>query len=226
MAIQTLQTLIDKQDGFEIVRNQIALILMTEFANQQQLATDQSLDPTPWDIRVFMERANPWEEYLNEKADQRPIVNVWYDSSDFDPGFGGVVEHQQASGTFNIDIYGYGVSGETVEGHDPGDKNAALNMQRALRLVRNILMADTNTYLQLRGNVGKRWVQSVQSFQPELSDNPVQKIIASRLALNVTFNELSPQYVPDELEFVNVDVYQFIDDETSELIFTAQYDFS
>lgn len=228
MAINILQELIDKQDGFEIVRDQIALLIATEVANQVALATTAGKpDPQLWNLRTYIERANPYEAFLNDQSSPIPIINVWYDSSNFDDSVGGTVEHQQAAGVFNIDCYAIGVAGDDGSGgHLPGDKEAALNVQRALRLVRNIIMSSTNTYLQLQkgsvAHVSRRWPGAVQVFQPELSDTPAQQIIAARLPLNVTFSEFSPQYVPNDLEIVNVEVTK---DPDGLVILEAQYQF-
>ena len=44
----TIQALIDKQDSFEIVRDKIGLILASESASQQALATAAAKDPDLW----------------------------------------------------------------------------------------------------------------------------------------------------------------------------------
>ena len=76
--------LIDKQDNFEVIRDQIAAVLVAETANQMQLATNAAKDPQGWKLRVFTERSNPWEQWLNGATDKSPLVNVWYDNSNFD----------------------------------------------------------------------------------------------------------------------------------------------
>lgn len=208
-----IDALIDKQDSFEIIRTQIAAILATEVANQMALATVGGKDPDEWKLRIYEERSNPWEQWLgNSPADTSPIVNVWYENSTFDLGAGSTVERQKATGLFNVDCYGYGVSQDDGgTGHLPGDREAALAVQKAVRLVRNILMAGTYTYLSLRGLVWRRWPQDVTIFQPQdISNNQsianVQKIVGARLVLQVTFNELSPQVPFETLELVEVDV--------------------
>ena len=61
--------LIDKEDTFEIVRNQIALILANESASQVALATTAGKpDPNLWALKVYTERSNPWEQALNDKT--------------------------------------------------------------------------------------------------------------------------------------------------------------
>ncbi|MCP4209824.1 MAG: hypothetical protein GY767_22675 [Shimia sp.] len=192
--------LIDRPDGFEIVRDQVAAILATEQANQQALATAAGKDPSPWALNVYQERSNPWEQYLNNQNDLTPIVNVWFDSASYDQGAGGVVDRQCSDAIINIDCYGCGVSTDDGDDNTAGDTAAALNAQRALRLVRNIIMASEYTYLDLRGFVGGRMPQSIKAFQPQTSAPTVQQIVATRLALKVRHNEFSPQYEYETLE--------------------------
>jgi hypothetical protein len=215
--------LIDKQDSFEIVRDQIGAILLAETINQQALAIADAKDPDLWKLRVFTERSNPWEEWLNDDTDKSPIINVWFDSEDFDKSASNVMERQKTTGIFNIDCYGYGVATDTVGGHEPGDKNAAFESHRAVRLIRNILMSANYTYLDLRGLVWTRWIRSINSFQPQQNQNSVQQIVASRFSLEVVYNEFSPQIPPEILELIHVDVFR---SETGELYMDAEYDFS
>lgn len=215
--------LIDKTDSFEMIRDQIAAILATEVAAQMQLATDAGKDPNDWKLRVFKERSNPWEQLLNEQSDTSPIINVWFDNSNFDPGAGSTVERQKTEGVFNIDCYGFGLSeDEPGGGHNPGDRAAALEVHKAIRLARNILMAGTYTYLGLRGLVWQRWPQSITVFQPQLDGRQMQQIVGARIALRVVFNEFSPQVQTETLELVSVKVDEL---ETGEILVNADYQY-
>ncbi len=218
-----IPTLIDKQDNFEIIRDKIALILATETANQQILATAAAEDPKLWKFRIFSERTNPWEQFLNDQTDQSPLVNVWYDNSNFDGKASNIMERQKATGVFNIDCIGFGTSEDVIAGgHKAGDEEAALNLQRAIRLVRNILMAAEYTYLELRGVVWKRWVQSITQFQPEIDKRSVQQIVGARIAFQVDFNELAPQVAEETLELVTVDIKRA---ENGEILVEADYSY-
>lgn len=223
-----ISELIDKQDSFEIVRDQIAAILATETANQQALATAAGKNPDLWKLRVFTERSNPWEQFQDgedgEAIDESPLVNIWYDNSNFDGGASNILERQKTEAVFNIDCYGYGRSENVVGGgHKAGDEEAAFAVQRALRLVRNILMAAEYTYLGLQGLVWKRWPQSATIYQPQIDSRTVQQIVASRLAFRVTFNEFSPQVQPVALELVTTDVLRT---EDGEIVVEADYDYT
>ncbi|MCK5236244.1 MAG: hypothetical protein KAR06_04585 [Deltaproteobacteria bacterium] len=221
-----ISTLIDKQDNFEVVRDEIAAILFFEIKNQMAKAIVAKKPPEEWKLRIFTERSNPWEQFLDitPETDLSPLVNIWYDNGNFPEGKGNVVERQVHEATYNLDCYAYGVSADDPGGgHKPGDKEAALEVQRTVRLVRNILMAAVNTYLQLQGTVWQRWVQSITIFQPELEGVPAQQIHGARIALRVTFNEFSPQVTPEILELVSVDVKRV---EDGQIVLKADYDYT
>lgn len=216
--------LIDKQDNAELVRDQIAAVLATEVENQKALATAAGKDPDLWDLKVYTERSNAWEQFRDATAGALPpIVNVWYDSSAFDKGASNIMERQKADGTFNIDCVAHGVAESTVSGHTPGDMVAALAAQRALRLVRNILMAAENTYLQMRGVVWQRWPQEVRTFQPQLSPTEAVHIVGARLVLAVSFNELSPQVPAETLDLVAAQVERA---EDGAVVVSTSYDYT
>jgi hypothetical protein len=225
--VAQIETLIDKVDNVELIRDQIAAIILVEQARQQELAAaaDPAKDPELWRLRVFLERANPWDEFPSDPQDgvafdAAPLVNVWWANSDDGEHTSNVVERQRVTATFHIDCYGYGVSRETEAGHDSGDETAALEAQRAARLVRNILMSAHYTYLGMRGVVARRWRASAQSFQPAIDSRPVAHVSAVRQSFQVTFNEFSPQHVPVPLALISVAVKRI---DTGELLFTADY---
>jgi len=214
-------TLIDKQDTFEIIRDQIAAILALEVTNQKALAVIAAKDPALWDLKIYTERSNPWEQYDSDNPDPTPIVNIWFDTVQFDKSASNLVERQKGTGVFNIDCYAIGVSQTDGAGHKPGDKEAALNVQRAVRLVRNILMAAENMYLQLtRGVAWDRIPQAITIFQPAIDARQIQQIVGARLAFNVSYNEFSPQVVGEILELLSVDV---IRTEDGQIVAEADY---
>ena len=226
-----IDALINKLDNFEVVRRQIALILLTETAQQQVLAAAADEDPDDWKFDVYEERFNPWEKWRDREcgSDPSPIVNVSFDNSRFDGSSSNIVERQRCSGAFNIDCYGFGVS-ENVEGggHTIGDMAAAEACQRAVRFVRNVLMSNIYTYLALDSGpstrfVGKRWIDSINQYQPEFNMTPAEKIVAARIVFRVDFNEFSPQNAPETLELVT---NSFTRAEDGQLILEAGYDYT
>ncbi len=219
-----ITALIDKVDNVKVVQDKIAEILTVEIDNQKTLAADAQRDPRLWDIRVFVERMSAWEEFANkpdESLDQPPIVNIWYERATYDRSKSDPVERQQADGVYNIDVYGAGMSqGDGGEGHIAGEVDAADTRDRALMLVRNILMAAQYTYLDMRGTVAGRWPESISTFQVPAENSSLQHIAAARLALQVSFNEFSPQVVGETMDAVNVIVKRT---STGETYLTAQY---
>lgn len=198
--------LIDKQDGFELVRDTIATILATETAAQVALATAASKpNPDDWNFKVYLERINPWEAFL--AGDLTPIVNVWFDSMTFDKGKSNVATRQQTDPSrYNIDIYAQANSTEETVGHTPGDKAAALLAHNTTKLVRNILMHDKHKYLGLQGIVARRWVGQVTSFQPQSGGQPLNRVVAVRLVLEVEHLETIDLADHETLEIISIDM--------------------
>jgi hypothetical protein len=211
MPLTPLAQLVDKLDTFEVIRDQIAAILLTETASQMALAAAAlpPRDPGQWDLRIFTERTNPWGEFVeidDPAYDPSPIVNVSYNGTSYDERASNVVERQRGTSTYYIDCYAAALSEETDAGHMPGDQRAALEVQRAVRLVRNYLMAGQYTYLGLRGTVARRWPQGIETFEPPADAKSVQRLGIARLTLLVMHDELSPQTVGQPLELLSVNV--------------------
>lgn len=218
--------LIDKEDGGEIVRNQIAALLVTEIAKQKVLAAAAAKDATQWDFRVFIERTNPWGmfEAAKDKSLVVPIVSVKRRREVYDQKASDAVRRQQADGLFEIDCYGYATTTDDGPGHDPADFRAKMEADRVARLVRNILMSAQLTYLKLRGLVGQRWLRESEFLDAEDLDSPtVQKVAVARLPLMVKFSEFSPQVEGVDLEEVLV---KFIHDTvTGEILVAAEFNY-
>lgn len=202
--------LIDKQDTFEVVGLQISSILASERDTQIALATGASKDPSLWDFDVYSERFSPWEAFLNDDS-AKPFVNVSFDSSNFNMKDGDTVGRQAAQATYNLDVYNSTTASDDVSGgHNPGDESSSRDLHRIIRLVRNIIMHPDYTYLDLREDINgrsraivwQRWVQSIEVFQPNIGERPIQNVIASRINLQVKFNELSVNETFNPLESV------------------------
>jgi hypothetical protein len=211
--VDVLTGLIDKQDNFEIVRDQIAQILADEQANQVALATTAGKpDPQEWALKIFTERSNPVEDF-REGTNYTPVVNVWYENSIFPKGAGSTVDKQKSTTVYNIDIYGSAAA----------DDDAAFTAQRAVRLVRNTLMASLNTYLQLRGLVWLRWPQSIQQFQPAIGDNAAPQVVAIRFPLEVGFYETTTLRDTGTLDIIHIDIKRA---EDGSILASAEFDYT
>jgi len=226
--LKKLDSLIDKVDTFELVRDQIALILLLESTNQHSLALAAGKKDDFYNVRIFTERANPFNDFQNidtdPDADKRPIININYENSNFPLDRGNVVEKQTSESSFNIDMFACAISeSKGSAGHIPGDEAAAKALHAVIRLVRNILMSALNTYLQLRGTVTKRWPQSINMFQPDQNQNTVQNVIAARMILTVDFGETSQQIAGEALEVINNSIKRA---EDGSIVLSAEYDFT
>lgn len=218
--------LIQKQDTFQIIRDQIAAILATEIANQYALAqVEGSVDAELWNFAVLSESTNPVEAWLEEQPEDEPnltpIVNVWYDTTSFDSASSVQSNRQTGKGTFQIDCYAAGVAQDTDAGHLPGDIDAANRVQNVLMLVRNILMSSEYVYLGLpRGEfVGNRAIQSTTMLQPQFASPTARKILCARLSFGVSYNEYAPENTFPDLELISVDI-----SENGQVVIQAEYD--
>ncbi len=220
--------LIDKQDNFEIVLFQIGAILQSETEHQQELAVIAGKNPDLWKFETYLERFTPWEVF-QDIYDPFPIVNIWFEDSNFDMRDGNVVQRQASVSTYNIDIYAAKPSSDDTTGYKKSDEQSAIELHRVIRLVRNIIMHPDNTYLQLTQQVEtkkqnliwSRWIQSIGIFQPQIGDRPVQNVLASRLKFNVKFNELVLTEDYEPLESIYTTVKRA---EDGKVIFEAEFD--
>lgn len=199
--------LIDKSDSFEQIRDQIASILATETAAQQALAIAATQDPEPYTFRVFLERFRPWDVFAGD--DKTPVVNVWYDSSRYDESSSNLSTRQKAGPSrYHVDCYAYATA-EDVDGggHSPGDELASKRVHHVVKLVRNILMHDKYIQLGLGNIVWKRWIDSIQMFQPAIGDQPVQNVLACRITFEIDHNETIDLEDEKILEIINIKIH-------------------
>jgi hypothetical protein len=138
--IAKIETLIDKQDNFEIIRDQIAAILAIEVSNQVELAKIANKNIEDYDFDVYVERSRPWDVNTNAEGDQcgsLPLVNVLFDNDNFSGNNSNKTERQRAVGTFYIDCYGTKNKNAKMSGDEASSKES----DRIGRLVRNIIMS-------------------------------------------------------------------------------------
>lgn len=195
--------LIDNADNFEVVRDQIAAILVIERDDQKAQAAAAGKDPALWDFKVFEERSNPWGDYLDEGADLTPIVNVWFDSDSFVEAATTRSQTQKCNAFYNIDIT---AAARRTAGLN-GDEAAAKTAQRIARIARKILMASEYTYLALpRGTCWDRQIESRETFQPGIGADSSTRVIGLRLRMRVSFNETAPQFEGVPLNGIDLEI--------------------
>ena len=214
MALETLDAELSTPDIMEQVRDQLAGILRANFDYQETLDAANA-------VYIFSERSNPWEQLRQD--DQTPIVNVTAQDVQYDGAISSVVNDQKATARYNIDCIAFGESAQTAGGHTPGDEKASLEAQRVARQCRQILMGPQNAYLQLRGTVWKRWIESLQVLQPPAGERPVVHVVASRIVMSVEFTETSPVNDPNLLEVIDAEIYRADD---GKILVGARYDYT
>ena len=172
-------------DNIEIIRDQIAALLAIDLNKQHEIAMN-TLDPNDgdYDVAVYVENDDPLQ-YVDDTtpgANPFPCVNVSLDSCDDDKGTASV-NRQCWTAQFYIDCY---ATGNTASDEDFGTK-AALKAWKTARLVRRILRAEPNTYLRLRGVVGKVGFK----FQSGEPNNPrgAIRVKMVRITLSVDYVE-------------------------------------
>lgn len=212
--VDVLQASLDTPDRFEQIRDQIGGILQANFDYQETQDASNA-------VYVYSERVNPWEQL--HQNDRTPIVNVTAQDEQFDGAISSAVNHQKATGRYHIDCIAFGESEQTTEGHQPGDEAASLEAQKVSRQCRQILMSPMNAFLQLRGTVWKRWVQSIQVLQPPAGERPVIHVVASRLTMAVEFTEEAPEQDASLLEVVAAEIERR---EDGKILVQANYDYS
>lgn len=204
-----IPNLIDKQDNFEKIRDEIAAILFVEKENQMLLAAANGKNPSLWDFNVSAEKFIPWD--LLEDDDGKilgdtPLVNVYFDQMQANQGGSNPIKDQQLNGTFIIDVISGKNSVENSQGDIvPGDVLSVADCQRVMKLVRNIMMSavyiyiftntapNTNRTVPAPGIVTERKFSQIQLFRPQINDRPSEKVIAARMSLQCLFYEESPQ---------------------------------
>jgi len=191
--------LIDKQDNFEKIRDEIAAILAFETVNQQTLAAGAGKDPKLWAFDVYRERTRVWEglSELDEPVD--PVVNVWFDSASpvANQSYNSLL-HTFDPGIFNIDVFATAINEKNVgTGYVTADQKAVLDAQRIIRLIRNILFSVPPDVtepgmnyeeLNLPGVVAYRRIQSETIFQPDYNKQAVV-VGAARIVMAVKYIE-------------------------------------
>lgn len=197
-----ITTLIDKQDTNEIIRNQIAAILALEIANQKTLAIADGKTARDYYFDTYIERLRPFEVLTgsdgNENGElKNGLVNVSFDNDVFDNKGSDVVGYQKVKGTFYIDCYAHVNRTDSLSGDEATSKES----DRIARLARNILMSDIYTYLGLRGIVFRRYIMRREKFLPSDREGRFfENVVATRLTLEVDYQEYSPQTEGVDLE--------------------------
>jgi len=167
-----INSIIPKQ-SFEIIRDQIAIILKSEIVNQANLSGDYDIEAT-----VFLERT---VNINTSELATEPVIVVSMATGDYSNQ-----DVTQSTGTYQylIDIYTKAKTTSTTQ----GDTRSRLICQRMLGLCRGILEA--TQYITLGFNypfVMGRKINTIQIADPE--DTGADSITRGRLILEVKVPE-------------------------------------
>jgi hypothetical protein len=228
MMIAKIDSLIDKQDTNEIIRDQIAAILAIENANQVDRAKASGKNIEDFDFDVYIERSRPWEVLTSSDGDpigMMPLVNVVYDGDSFNGKNSNQTERQRATGIFYIDCYAHKNKTKLMA----GDRATSLEADRIARLVRNIIMSAHYETLGLGWqNFGQglnlvysRMITKREKFVPQIDNKSFENVIGSRITLEVEYDEYAPQYTPTDLDLL---VFKCNITENGLIYFEANFD--
>lgn len=181
-----LNELQSDKDNIEVIRDQVAALLAVDFRRQAELAAESgATDSGDYNVAVYVESDDPLQ-YVDEDtpgANPFPCVNVILDSTDANKGTASV-NKQAFTAKFYVDCY--------AEGNDAEDGEfsykAARRAWKTARLVRRILRAEANTYLRLRGIVGRvSW--SFQAGEPSNTRSAIKvKMVRATLTIDYVEN--------------------------------------
>ena len=198
-------------DNIEVIRDQIAALLAVDFRRQAELAAESgATDSGDYNVAVYVESDDPLQ-YVDEDtpgANPFPCVNVILDSTDADKGTASV-NKQAFKAKFYVDCY--------AEGNDAEDGEfsykAAQRAWKTARLVRRILRAEANTYLRLRGIVGRvSW--SFQAGEPSNTRSAIKvKMVRATLTVDYVENVAITEGV------VDWDIVGIVADENGRVLF-------
>ena len=200
-----ITTLIDKRDNIEILRDEVAAILAVEIANQKILAAAAGKDPDDFAFDVFIERSSPWELLEDEDGKvirQAPLVNVYLEGTNFDGTKMSSINQMAYNATIIIDCLSAKTHKIVGGVKKVSDELASRDVQRVVRLVRNILMSAVYLKLNMPTVLNDRYIQSIAMFQPTIGERPAQACVGARVTLSININEFVPQADMELLELV------------------------
>lgn len=206
-----LNELQSDKDNIEVIRDQVVALLAVDFRRQAELAAEsEATDSGDYNVAVYVESDDPLQ-YVDEDtpgANPFPCVNVILDSSDPDKGTASV-NKQAFTAKLYVDCYAEGNNAEDGE----FSFKAAQRAWKTARLVRRILRAEANTYLRLRGIVG-RVAWSFQAGEPSNTRSAI-KVKMVRVTLTIDYVE-NVAITEGELDW---DIVGIVADETGRVHF-------
>ena len=208
-----LPALLFEADTSEKVRDALTVILAQNVQEQKRLCEVAGVPPEEWDVRVYQERANPLQFFMQDSDRPVAAINVWYEGSAFDISKSQKFGKQATGGAFNIDVVGYGVSQDGADStHVPGDEAAAKAAQKIAKFVRVVLDSPINKGLGLPvGAVQRQWVASITMSEPQNNGDSAVHAIAARVRFEAAFFEFAPDAPENPICDFRVDILRASD---------------
>ena len=221
MSTKVLTELIPHSSNIQLVIDRIAEILVNELSNQQALAPVNGGTAADYDVRVYIDRFNPLDQF---KTDKRSLVNI--ELSDDTTQTNVTANHgkQQETVTINLYVYATGTARDTPRGHMPADKDASNKVKKDANVIKRILKADINENLQLpRTIVNSVIIQSGQYLVPDFDNRDFGAVVAERVS--VTCNIIEQPMINNgvELESIVIDIEK---EDTGLVYTTLEYDYT
>jgi hypothetical protein len=198
--------LLKKPDNIEKIRDQIALILKIECANQYAEALKESENADDYNIGVYIHAERPWQLTENNQGENPfPLVNIQFLEYKKDNEAGTeTVNKKRYVATFAVDCYTRGQPDNPEYGDDT---DSALRAMRLGSVIRNILMSSFYNYLGIRSIVRRREIMQIEIGSPSGMagniDESAISVTICRLLFSVWFYEESPQAQPVDLEDIS-----------------------
>lgn len=208
--ITLINTQILEQSSAELVRDRMAEILKLNLEAQKQLADEA--EKSMFCIPVFVEASRPWEQ-LRDKGEST-VLNVTFNNDTIDPSRSSSVSTRTYRGIFYVDC----IASARSRPQEPGDRRASFLAQRAARIVNAILASPLYTYLELRGLVHNRTIQSRDMLTPS-EKTAVENIAACRVTVEVVYSEFGAAQINDFIETLSVEILT----ETGEVLTAAEF---
>lgn len=167
--------------AFEVVRDQIGVILKNELANQAQI-TANFQEP-----EVFIDR------FVNINQTQLPCVNVTIDRGSYQNQS---VRHQYGVYSYQIEFYHLSNAGSTE-----GSQESARKCAELLGRTRAILMSSQYWTLNLKEPIiGRRFVEDFQIGNPEQSTADALSVSLAAMNFTVEVSETEALLNPQEID--------------------------
>lgn len=197
--------LINKNDNFEIIRDEITAIIAAEQANQKKLSASSPItDETYFNFKIFSERLDPVNSLASDgeiDEDNFPFINVWYNNSSLQSNSqtNGIQKYQS---DYNIDIYAVSKSKIDESGNvTNSDELSSKRVQRIVKIIRNILANQNYTQLNLPKVVSGRFIQNISMLPPD-AERSLNNMSVARITLQVDHIETTGENQYNNVELI------------------------